>query len=76
MADEIKDTLKLRKFVELESKTSNTLKTDSSRPGQGKTGEFGGYGSHAEWAEKDPKGYEAAHNTVQTGVPIAYGIKR
>ena len=41
----------------MEINTGNTLKTDSSRPGQGKAGEFGGYSSTAEWAQKDGPGF-------------------
>lgn len=49
---------KLEKFVESELNTiNNPLKTDSSRPAQGKAGEFGGYSSVAEWAQKDGAGF-------------------
>ena len=30
--------------------------------------------THAEWAEKDPKGYQEANNTVKgSGIKIGYG---
>ena len=50
------DDLTLEEFV-ITKTTGNTLKTNSSRPGQGKTGEFGGYSSTAEWAQKDGPGF-------------------
>ena len=35
---------------------------------------MGGYSSYAEWAEKDPKGYQESNNTVQgSGIKIGYG---
>ena len=53
------DDLTLEEFV-ITKTTGNTLKTNSSRPGQGKTGDFGGYSSWEEFAVKDPKGAEKA----------------
>ena len=46
---------KLEKFVGRVSQT-NTLGTPNQRPANSKkgTGEFGGYSSYVEWAEKDP----------------------
>jgi|10_taG_2_1085330.scaffolds.fasta_scaffold48163_3 hypothetical protein len=45
---------------------TNTLGTPNQRPANSTkgTGEFGGYSSYAEWATKDPKGYEIANGTV------------
>ena len=53
---------------------ANANKTNSARQGVNPTGEFGGYGSPQEWAEKDPKGYQEANNTVTgSGIKIGYG---
>ena len=54
----------LQKFVADEQATVNAGKTDSSRAGNTAKGDFGGYGSYAEWATKDPKGYEQANGIV------------
>jgi len=45
----------------------NSVKVDNSNPTRKPTGEFGGYSSFAEWASKDPKGYEKANNPVTAG---------
>ena len=40
---------------------------------RGKTTEFGGYESYPEWAQKDPKGYVQANNTLQgNNIKIGY----
>ena len=63
----------LQKFVQEEQINVNANKTDSSRAGNTAKGEFGGYGSHAEWAEKDPSSYEREkQNSFGTGIKIAY----
>ena len=63
----------LQKFVAEEQVTANAGKTDSSRAGTTAKGEFGGYSSYAEWAEKDPAGYEKEKSTFfGTGLKIAY----
>ena len=63
----------LQKFVAEEQVTANAGKTDSSRAGTTAKGEFGGYGSQAEWAEKDPSSYEREkQNSFGTGIKIAY----
>jgi len=54
----------LQKFVADEQVTANAGKTDSSRAGTTAKGDFGGYSSYAEWATKDPKGYEQANGIV------------
>ena len=56
----------LEEFVELETANLNSAagKTNSARQGVNPTGEFGGYSSYAEWATKDPKGYEEANGQV------------
>jgi len=54
----------LQKFVTDEQVTAIAGKTDSSRAGTTAKGEFGGYSSYAEWATKDPKGYEEVNGIV------------
>ena len=51
----------------------NANKLDSSRAGTTAKGEFGGYSSAAEWAAKDPKGYQEARSVTGSGIKIAYG---
>ena len=54
--------------------TVNAPSTSTARATTGKAGDFGGYSSYAEWAEKDPKGYQEANNTVKgSGIKIGYG---
>ena len=41
--------------------------------GRNKSTDFGGYESYAEWAQKDPKGYVQANNTLQgSNIKIGY----
>ena len=51
---------------------ANSLPTNTSRAAsQQPQGDFGGYSSYAEWASKDPKGYEQANGQVNLGgIPI------
>ena len=52
----------------------NAPSTSSARATTGKAGDFGGYSSYAEWATKDPKGYQEANNSVKgSGIKIGYG---
>ena len=52
----------------------NAPSTSSARATTGKAGEFGGYSSYAEWASKDPKGYEDANNSIKgSNIKIGYG---
>ena len=52
----------------------NAPSTSSARAATGKAGDMGGYSSYAEWAEKDPKGYQESNNTVKgSGIKIGYG---
>ena len=54
--------------------TVNAPSTSTARATTGKAGDMGGYSSYAEWAEKDPKGYQEANNTVKgSGIKIGYG---
>ena len=64
----------LQKFVADEQMTANAGKTDPSRAGTSAKGDFGGYGSHAEWAAKDPEGYKRANMTPDAnGIKLGYG---
>ena len=54
--------------------TINAPSTSTARATTGKAGDMGGYSSYAEWASKDPKGYQEANNTVKgSGIKIGYG---
>jgi len=48
----------LEKFVDSGVQSDNANKTNSARQGVNPTGEFGGYSDTAEWAAKDPSGFE------------------
>ena len=65
---------KLEKFANRVTQT-NTVGTPNQRTANSTkgTGEFGGFSSYVEWAEKDPEGYKKA-NTTQTsqGFKIGY----
>ena len=64
----------MRKFINKTQSNMNAGKTDSSRAGTTAKGEFGGYGSHAEWASKDAEGYKKANMTPDAhGIKIGYG---
>ena len=47
----------LRKFISKAQSNINAGKTDSSRAGTTAKGDFGGYSTTAEWAQKDPSGF-------------------
>ena len=51
-------------YIEQLQSNVNAGKTDSSRAGTTAKGDFGGYSSYAEWATKDPKGYEEVNGIV------------
>ena len=60
-------------FIEQLQSNVNAGKTDSSRAGTTAKGDFGGYSSYAEWAQKDPKSYTQANNTLQgSDIKIGY----
>ena len=67
---------KAEKFYQMETANSgvqNAGKTDSSRAGVTAKGDFGGYSSYAEWAQKDPDGYTKSNDTLEgANVKIAY----
>ena len=48
----------------LEAQGKNDFTETSERASVPKNQEFGGYSSYAEWAAKDPKGYEQANGIV------------
>ena len=60
-------------YIEQLQSNVNAGKTDSSRAGTTAKGEFNGYSSYAEWAQKDPKSYTQANNTLQgSDIKIGY----
>ena len=61
-------------YIEQLQSGINAGKADSSRAGTTAKGDFGGYSSHAEWASKDPQGYQQANMTSDAkGIKIGYG---
>ena len=68
--------VELEEFVDIETANLNKgTGMDSSRVGAKATnsGEFNGYSSYAEWAEKDPNSYEQANRLASSGIKIGYG---
>ena len=63
----------LAQYIEQSQISANAGKTDSSRAGNTAKGEFGGYDSAAEWAQKDQEGYQKARGITGSGIKIAYG---
>ena len=60
-------------YIEQLQSSVNAGKADSSRAGTTAKGEFGGYSSYSEWAQKDPKGYTQTNNTIQgSDIKIGY----
>ena len=73
IAEGLSDLNKLETYVN-KVVNVNAPSTSKARATTGKVGEMGGYSSYAEWAEKDPKGYQEANNTVTgSGIKIGYG---
>ena len=69
------NTIKARYIDQLNSGV-NAGKTDSSRAGTTAKGDFCGYSSPAEWAAKDPKGYQANNMTTDAqGIKLGYGAE-
>ena len=67
--------VELEEFVDIESANLNKgTGMDSSRVGAKATnsGDFNGYSSYAEWAEKDPNSYEQANKLANSGIKIGY----
>ena len=67
--------VELEEFVDIETANLNKgTGMDSSRVGAKATnaGEFNGYSSYAEWAEKDPNSYEQANRLANSGIKIGY----
>ena len=58
---------KLEMFANRVTQTPKSVNTPNQRPANTPTGEYGGYSSYAEWAMKDPKGYEQANGSVGLG---------
>ena len=58
----------------LEAQGKNDFAEPSDRGSVPQKGDFGGYSSHAEWATKDPQGYQQANMTPGSrGIKIGYG---
>ena len=71
----IADGLSLDKLEKYVNKvvTVSAPSTSSARATTGKAGDMGGYTSYAEWAQKDPKGYQEANSTIKgTDIKIGY----
>ena len=63
IAEGLQDLNKLESFVNRVTKR-DVPSTSTARADSGNTGDMGGYSSYAEWATKDPKGYEEANGKV------------
>ena len=46
--------------------------TPNARATTGKAGDMGGYSSYAEWASKDPEGYQKSKNQLGSGINIGF----
>ena len=66
----LQDIEKLSK--RLSTKTQNVANVPEGKD-KAAGGEFGGYSSYVEWAQKDPNGYEEANKLGNTGIKIGYG---
>jgi len=78
LPEDRRETFKNKDLDVLEFMVSE-LKTKASEPSARnlvgtKNTEFGGYASFAEWAEKDPIGYESQNSTnTAKGIKVGYG---
>ena len=74
IADGLQDMIKLENFVN-KVVTVSAPSTSSARATTAKAGDLGGYNSYAEWATKDPKGYEEAHKNTgsSNGIKVGFG---
>ena len=65
---------KLELFVSKVNKV-NSLPTNTNRAASNQpVGDMGGYSSYAEWASKDPDGYQKENNSIKgSGIKIGYG---
>ena len=78
LPEDKRETFKNKDLDVLEFMVSE-LKTKTQEPSARnlvgtKNTEFGGYGSFAEWAEKDPIGYESQNSTsTGKGIKLGYG---
>ncbi len=78
LPEDKRETFKNKDLDVLEFMVSE-LKTKTQEPSARnlvgtKNTEFGGYGSFAEWAEKDPIGYESQNSTsTGKGIKVGYG---
>ena len=73
IAEGLTDLNKLETYVNKVTSSVNAPSTSQARATTGKAGDMGGYDSYAEWASKDPKGYERANSTInKQGFRIGY----
>ena len=78
LPEDKRETFKNKDLDVLEFMVSE-LKTKTQEPSARnlvgtKNTEFGGYGSFAEWAEKDPIGYESQNSSnASKGIKVGYG---
>ena len=73
IAEGLTDLNKLETYVNKVTSSVNAPSTSQARATTGKAGDMGGYDSYAEWASKDPKGYEQANSTInKQGFRIGY----
>ena len=64
---------KLELYVSKVNKTSSLPTNTSRAANQQPVGDFGGYSSYAEWATKDPEGYQKENNSIAgSGIKIGY----
>ena len=70
------DGVKLKSLEKIISKitTPKTVNPDHVSNAPKGVGEFGGYSSYAEWATKDPKGYEEANGIIGRGTTNLSGF--
>ena len=66
--------LKLEKFANSFQATPNAPKTNTQRPAN-TGGDFGGYSSYVEWAQKDPESYEKANQDINKNGGIKLGFE-
>ena len=65
---------KLELYVSKVNKASSLPTNTSRAANQQPQGDFGGYSSFAEWASKDPEGYQKENNSIAgSGIKIGYG---
>ena len=74
IAEGLSDLNKLETYVN-KVVNVNAPSTSQARATTGKAGDMGGYDSYAEWASKDPKGYEESKKITNTQNGITLGFE-